>query len=245
MLYVKEKGGFDMAIDPATMMAVASALSSVIGGITGKKGEHGSTYNKNQLGMIDQVLNQLSGMRGNTDITQNQNYQQGQNWLQGLFNDQDFFNRFEAPIRRDFEEQTVPGLANRFAGMGSGGALGSTAFRNQLGREGSNLATNIAALRGNMQQGAIPQLMGYAQQPTSNFMSLLNSVMSPTQNTYQGPTQGFMGGLAAPFAQGAATIWGQQAGQKAGQGGNYSPMMDQGSGSGAGWDSQFRQMGVY
>lgn len=206
-----------MAIDPGMIMALLSAGSGIMGGLTGSKGEHGSTYGKNQLGMIDQILNQLSGMRGNTDIQQNQNYQQGQNWLQGMFNDPQFFNQFEAPLQRQFQENTVPELANRFASMGSGGALGSTAFRNQLAREGSNLHTNIAAMRGGLQQQAIPQLMGYAQQPTSNFMNLLQSVMNPTQNTYQGPTQGFMGSLAAPFAQGAASIWGQQAGQQAGQ----------------------------
>lgn len=204
-------------MNPAMMMMLASLASSAIGSQTGSKGEHGSTYGKNQLGMIDQIMNQLGGMRGQSDITQNQNYGQGQEWLQSMFNDPEFFNKFEAPMQRQFQEETVPGLANRFAGMGSGGALGSTAFRNQLGREGSNLQTNIAAMRGGLQQQAIPQLMGYAQQPASNFMSLLQSVMNPTQNTYQGPTQGMFGSLAAPFAQGAASIWGQQAGQQAGQ----------------------------
>lgn len=203
-------------MDPATIMALMSAVSSVVGSQTGSKEKYGSTYGKNQLGMIDQIMNQLGGMRGQTDITQNQNYGTGQDWLQSMFSDPEFFNNFEAPIRRDYEENTIPDLANRFAGMGSGGALGSTAFRNQLGREGSNLSTNLAAMRGGMQQQAIPQLMGYAQQPTSNFMGLLNSVMNPTQNTYQGPTQGLFGGLAAPFAQGAANIWGQRAGQQAG-----------------------------
>jgi hypothetical protein len=203
-------------MNPAMMMMLASIASSAIGSATGSKGEHGSTYGKNQLGMIDQIMNQLGGMRGQSDITQNQNYGQGQEWLQSIFNDPEFFNKFEAPMQRQFQEETVPGLANRFAGMGSGGALGSTAFRNQLGREGGNLQTNIAAMRGGLQQQAIPQLMGYAQQPASNFMSLLQSVMNPTQNTYQGPTPGFMGSLAAPFAQGAATIYGQQAGQQSG-----------------------------
>ncbi len=227
-------------MNPAAMMAAMSAISSLVGGLTGNKGEQGSTYGKNQLSMIDQVLGQLGGMRGQTDITQNQNFGTGQDWLQSMFSDPEFFNKFEAPMQRNFQENTVPELANRFAGMGSGGALGSTAFRNQLGREGGNLQTNLAALRGGMQQNAIPQLMGYAQQPTSNFMGLLNSVMNPTQNTYQGPSTGMFGGLAAPFAQGAANIWGQQAGQQAGNPGGGMG----GQGSGAGWDSQFRQMGL-
>lgn len=230
-----------MAIDPATAMAVMSAISNVVGGLTGSKGEMKSTYGKGALSLIDQIQDQVRGMRGGSDITQNQNYQTGESFLQSLFNDPEFFNRFEAPIQRQFQEQTIPDLANRFAGMGSGGSLGSTAFRNQLAREGSNLQTNIAALRGGMQQQAVPQMLGYAQQPFSNYMSLLQGALTPTQNVYQGPSQGMLGGLAAPFAQGAASIWGQQAGQAAG---NPGGGMGGSPGAGAGWDAMFRQMGL-
>lgn len=203
-------------MNPAIIMALASLASSYIGSQTGSKEKHGSTYGKGALSLIDQIQQQVSGMRNQGNVTQNQNYQTGQDWLQSMFSDPEFFNKFEAPIRRDYEENVIPDLANRFAGMGSGGALGSTAFRNQLGREGSNLSTNLAALRGGMQQNAIPQLQAYSQQPFQNYMQLLGLGTMPTQNTYQGPTQGTFGGLAAPFAQGAATIWGQQAGQQAG-----------------------------
>ena len=172
-------------IDPATISAIMSVLGPIIQAATGNQGGPGSTYNPGQLSHLDQILQDLKGMKGSQDITQNQNYQTGQNWLQSMFNDPEFFKNFEAPLQRQFQEETVPGLANRFAGMGSGGALGSTAFRNQLAREGSNLSTNIAALRGGMQQQAIPQLLGYAQQPFSNYMSLTNTALQPTQNTYQ------------------------------------------------------------
>ena len=206
-------------VDPATMMMLASLASGLIGNFTGSKEEKGSTYGKGALGLIDQIQQQVSNMRGSGDVTQNQNYQTGQDWLQSMFSDPDFFNKFEAPIRRDYDENIIPGIANRFAGMGSGGSLGSTAFRNALGREGTNLSTNLAALRGGMQQNAVPQLQSYSQQPFQNYMQMLGIGTMPTQNTYQGPSQGILGGLAAPFAQGAASIWGQQAGQQAGMGG--------------------------
>ena len=128
----------------------------------GKDEEHGSTYTPGQQGGIDDILNMIKGMKGNADITQNPQYQQQNDWLMSMFNDPEFFNKFEAPLQRQFQEETVPGLANRFASMGSGGAMGSTAFRNQLGREGSNLSTNIAALRGGMQQNAVGQLQNSA-----------------------------------------------------------------------------------
>lgn len=180
-------------MDPMTMMAIMTAISGIGSALTSNKGEMGSTYNKGQLGMLDDLISQVKGM-GNQNIQQNPNYQTGQNWLQSMFSDPEFFKSFEAPLQRQFQEQTVPELANRFAGMGSGGALGSTAFRNQLAREGSNLSTNIAALRGGMQQQAIPQLLGYAQQPFSNYMSMLNQALTPTQNVFQGPSAGPFGG---------------------------------------------------
>ncbi len=239
-------------MDPGILMALSSVLSSGLGGLTGSQGEKGSTYGKNQLEGINDILSQIKGRGGVPDITQNQNYQQGNEWLQGLFNDPQFFQNIEAPAMRQFNEEIVPGLANRFASMGSGGSTGSTAFRNQLGREGSNLATNLAANRTGLQQQGVNQGLQYGQQPINNIMQMLQQALQPTQNTYQGPSQGFFGGLAAPFASGAANIWGQQAGQQAGmQNGQQgfagqSPltMSGGGGGYGAGWDSMFRQPGA-
>ena len=217
-------------------MAALPAILSLVGGLTGDKAKQGSTYNKGQLGLIDEAVQSLRG--GAPNVEQNQNYQTGQNWLQSMFNDPQFFNQFEAPLQRQFQEQTVPDLANRFASMGSGGALGSTGFRNQLAREGSNLSTNLGALRGGMQQQAIPQLLGYSQQPFSNYMSMLNQALTPTQNQYMPATPGFGGNIGASMFGGLAQGYGQQmgqlfAGQSPSTGGNYQ--------SGAGYDAYFRQ----
>lgn len=171
--------------DPATMAMIMQFMGPALKSLTGQEGQWDSTYNDNQLGFLDQMINQLKGQ--NSDITQNQNYGMGQDWLQSLFSDEGFFKNFEAPMQRQFQEETVPGLANRFAGMGSGGSLGSTAFRNQLGREGSNLHTNIAAMRGGMQQQGANQALQYAQQPTSNYLNMLQGALKPTKNVYQPP----------------------------------------------------------
>lgn len=199
-------------MDPSTMMMLMSIVGPMLsGGMGGQEGEFKSTYNPNQLGLIDNLISQIKG--GNKDITQNQNYQQGQNWLSGLFSDPDFFKNFEAPLQRQFQEQTVPDLANRFASMGSGGAMGSTGFRNQLAREGSNLSTNIAALRGGMQQQGVNQALQYGQQPIQNMMQMLQSALQPTQNVYQGPTAGPLGNIMSSLAGGAAQGFGQNWGQ--------------------------------
>lgn len=191
-------------MDPGMMMMLMNAISMLNPG--GSDAEVKSDYNKGQLGLIDSAINSIRGMGGNKDITSNQNYQQGQNWLSDLFNDPDFFKNFEAPLQRQFEENTVPDLANRFASMGSGGALGSTGFRNQLAREGSNLSTNIAALRGGMQQQGVNQGLQYAQQPISNYQNMLNAILGhPTENNYQpasNPTAPIAGAATRGYFQG-------------------------------------------
>ena len=212
-------------MDHAMMMMLASLASSGIGALTGNKAEKGSTYNKGALSIIDQIQQNIKGGVGGPqqDIGQQQGFQQGNEFFNSLFNDPEFFNKFEAPAFRQFEEEIAPNLANRYASMGSGGSLGSTGFRNQIAREGGNLATNLAAQRGNMQQQAVPQMLGYSQAPISNWMTMLQQALTPTKNTFQGPTSGGFGSLAAPFAQGAASIYGQQAGQFAGNPGQ-SPL---------------------
>lgn len=201
-------------MDPGTMMMLASLASGGLGALTGGKARQGSTYGKQGLGTINDILSDIKGMRGagTQDINQNPQFQQGQDWLMSMFNDPSFFDKFEAPLQRQFQENTVPDLANRFASMGSGGSMGSTAFRNQLGREGSNLSTNIAALRGGMQQQGVNQLQSYAQQPFQNMMQLLQSALVPTQNTYQPPSGG-VGMLAGPLASAAGSYWGAGGGR--------------------------------
>jgi hypothetical protein len=164
----------------------------------GKDEKHGSTQSGTQISSIEQLLKDLQGMKGGAqDIKSNPQYMQGQEYLNGLFNDPQFFDKFEAPLQRQFNEQTVPDLANRFASQGSGGSLGSTGFRNQLAREGSNLSTNIASLRGGMQQQGVNQSLQYAQQPFNNYAQLMQTALTPYQNTYQGPSTGPWSGIAA------------------------------------------------
>lgn len=204
--------------DPGTIMALISALSAGIGGLTGSPGEQKSSFSKQQRGGINDILASIKNMRGGAqDVTQNPQFQMGNEFLSNLFNDQNFFNNIEAPALRQFNEEIAPGIANRFASMGSGGSTDSSAFRNQINREGANLAQNLSAQRTGMQMQALPQAYGAAQQPFSNLMSMYSQALGqPMMNQYQPPSMGMFGGLAAPFAQGAASYWGGQGGQGGG-----------------------------
>lgn len=185
------------------LMALLSLGGAATTGLFGKDPKQGTTFNKGQMGNLNDIYQSIKGMtrQGAGDITQNQGYNQGQEWLNSLFNDPEFFKNIEAPAMRQFEEEIIPGLANRFASQGTGGSLGSTGFRNQLAREGSNLATNLAANRGMMQQQGINQQLGYAQQPTSNYLNLIQQALGQgTQNTYTpasgGPFASILGALS-------------------------------------------------
>ena len=202
---------------PEMAMLIPMIMQMAQGGMQGMMGspeKQGSTYGKGALSTLDKIQQYAQGGFGNSNIQQNQGYQQGQDWLSNLMgNDQGFWDKFEAPMQRQFEENTIPDLANRFASMGSGGSTGSTAFRNQLGREGSNLHTNIAAMRGGMQQQGANQALQYAQQPISNWQQLLGHALTPTENTYQGASTGLLGGVLPGLMSGLSQGYGQNMGQ--------------------------------
>lgn len=94
---------------------------------------------------------------------QNQALQQVLSYLQsggkgaqqpGLFGGFNF-----APIaqqaRTQFNQQTIPSIAERFTSMGTGGSQRSSAFQSALGRAGSDLEQGLAALESkyNLAQG--------------------------------------------------------------------------------------------
>lgn len=204
-----------MSFDPGMIMALMSAITGGLGAMNGNEGEQKSSYSEGQQGGINDILNMVKGMKGKGigDITQNQGFQSGQNWINDLFNDQNFFDKFESPMQRQFSEQTMPDLASRFASQGSGGSLGSTAFRNQANREGERLQESIASMRGGMQSQGVNQALNYAQTPFQNMMQMYGlGTGSPMMNQYQPPNAG-IGAMAAPFMQGAASYWGGQGGQ--------------------------------
>jgi hypothetical protein len=195
-------------MNPAIIQALIAAMGPALMALNkgGKEGEFGSTYSQAQQGAQNQFIGGLP--QGQQDITQNQNYQTGTSYLNDLFNDPNFFNKFEAPMQRQFQEQTILSLFNKFASMGTGGSFG-TDFANATAREARNLQDNIAALRGNMQQNAIPQLLGYAQQPTQNLMSQYGLALGqPTNNVYRPATPGPLGEIGASITGSTAGSWG-------------------------------------
>ncbi len=77
------------------------------------------------------------------------------------------FEPIAKQARTQFQEQTVPGLAERFTSMGNG-ALSSPAFASQLGQAGAGLEQGLAAQQaqyGLQQQGLSQNLLGLGLTP--------------------------------------------------------------------------------
>jgi len=130
------------------------------------------TVNPQQQQFLEQLLGQLGGPLGMgignlTDI---------------LSGRPEAFASFEKPARQAFEQKTIPGIAERFSGVGG---QQSSAFGQQLGQAASDLETNLSAQRSGLQSQALQQLMG-----------LLGQGMQPQFQNYQQEAQpGFLQNL--------------------------------------------------
>lgn len=107
------------------------------------------------------LLSQLLGMVGNQGGV-GQGAQQATAYQQEMLNPSaESFNRFTQPFMDQYQNQVIPGLAERFAGAGAmGGGLSSSGFAQSLGAAGSQLQNQLAALKANLGQQAAQSLMG-------------------------------------------------------------------------------------
>ena len=129
-------------------------------------------YNQQQQGAMGGMLSQAMG---------------------GLSGNQFNFDPIEKQARRDFEQKTAPGLAERFSMMGSGGGQRSSAFSGAMNQAGAGLEGDLAAMRsqyGMLQQGQLMKMLQMALKPQF-------------ENTYMPSSGGFLGGMSGGMGQGA------------------------------------------
>lgn len=89
-----------------------------------------------------------------------------QHGMQGLQNPYQGFEPIAQQARTQFQEQTVPSLAERFTSLG--GATSSPSFAAQLGQAGGNLETGLAALQsqyGMQNRAQLANLLGMGLTP--------------------------------------------------------------------------------
>lgn len=162
-----------------------------MGFFTGSKGKHNqiSTLTGSQRGIQSQLENAVKG--GNQG-----GFGQAANYYRDLLSDDSStFNAMQAPEQRRFNEQTIPDLAEQFAGMGSGG-LSSSGFQNASVSAGTDLSERLGAIRAQLRAQGAQGLANLGQQ----------SLQPVVENTYQPGSQGFLQQVAPALAQGAAAF---------------------------------------
>jgi hypothetical protein len=185
------------------MMAIANALfgagttSSGRNFLTGSpaKTKQLPAYNKEQQQLLSQLM-QLLGSQGGLGMGHGEaiDYQR-----QLMDPSSQAVNQFAAPYMQQFEQQTIPGLAERFAGLGGGmgGGLSSSGFGQSLSSAAGNLQTQLAALKAGLGQQAAQSLM-------SQYGNLSGTALgrSPFGYVNQPGSQGFLPQALSAYMQG-------------------------------------------
>ncbi|MBE3085562.1 MAG: hypothetical protein IMZ64_05020 [Bacteroidetes bacterium] len=134
------------------------------------------------------MLKDLTGGGKKYDMTQSPQWQQSLQQLQSLSgyykdlmspNSQAYQN-FAAPEMQNFQQQIVPGVAERFAGMGAG-SQSSSAFNQTMAQEGGNLQMRLAALRSGLQMQGAQGMEGLSQTQANMGMAPYQMMMQRAQ----------------------------------------------------------------
>lgn len=185
------------AFIPAIATAAGSFLASKFGGGGSKdRVKKMPTFTRGQSRFFDSFLRQMQGLQGSA-------YPQAMGQLQGLLDpNSQIYKDVSAPYMRQFNEQTVPQLAERFAGGAQGGALSSSGFGQALSTAGAGLNENLASLRAQLQQNAIQSILGQYNQGAATALGQQPFAYAQRQGT-QSPLQAGIGGFFSGLTPGA------------------------------------------
>lgn len=152
------------------------------------------TKTPGQLQGLEGILEQLRNMAG-----QGGAYSGAQNYLSKILSgDKGALAEFEAPYRQEFEQQTIPGLAERFAGMNAmGSGLSSSGFGQALGGAGAQLQSQLAGLHGKLRQNASDQAFGQFNQLANHGLGT-----NTFENVYQPESSSLFGSALEGGAEG-------------------------------------------
>lgn len=208
MAYDWGSGGSGALTGAGTGFALGGPIGAIGGGLLGSlMGFGGSdkmkkipTMTKEQQALLSQMM-QMLGPQGQLG----QANQQGIGLQQQLMDpSSNAVNQFSQPYMDQFNQQTVPGLAERFAGMGGmGGGLSSSGFGQALSSAGGNLQSQLAQLKAGLGQQAAQSLMSQYGQMQGRALNA-----QPFGYQQQAPTAG----------GGALQGWGQSGFAGANQG---------------------------
>ena len=152
-----------------------------------------NAYSPGQNSILDLLTKLIGGMGaqgGEAGI---------QHFLDILSNKPEAFQAFEAPYKRQFEEQVIPGIAEQFAGQG---AMSSSAFPLAAAQAGKGLTEDLASMRAGLQQNAASSLLGTLQGLSS--LGLGAQPYGYLQKQQKAPS--FLSQFGSGLGQGAGSI---------------------------------------
>lgn len=161
-------------IAPGVGTAIGAGLGGLVGGIGGYFGSKGKSKGGGLLNTPESLseFNRFTPEQQNL-ISQLMGSLTGEAPTGGLLGSLLGGDALTAPYMRQFQEETIPGFAERFAGLGAG-AQSSSAFQQALGKAGEGLSEKLAALQAQTQQGLLSPI--------------LSSVLAPQMDRYFQPS---------------------------------------------------------
>lgn len=108
------------------------------------------------------------------------------------------YQKFAQPYMDEFNQQTIPGLSERFAGMGGGmgGGLSSSGFGQSLSAAGGNLQNQLAQLKTGLMGQAAQGLMGQYNQMSGQSLGA-----KPFGYQHIQGSPGMFGSMASGFGE--------------------------------------------
>lgn len=138
---------------------LGAGLGGLLGGVGGLLGfgkskkpklKDYSPYSSQQRALMDQFGADLGPLAGLAK----------QDLAGILGNDPNSLRAFEDPYLKQFNEEIIPNIAERFSGLG---AQRSSAFGQALAQGGQDLETRLASLRSQLKQNALQSLLQFGQ----------------------------------------------------------------------------------
>lgn len=161
--------------------------------------ENVSNLRPEQEGLYNQAVNAGMGKGAGGAFGEAADYYRG-----NLSENPQDMNAFAAPELRRYNEETVPGLSEQFAGMGAGG-LSSSGFRNSQVQGATDLSERLAQIRANLRQSSAQGLQNIGQTGLNQYSN--NMVTKP------GSTGLVQEAIPAALAAGAGYFGGPGAAQ--------------------------------
>jgi len=154
-------------------------------------------------------------------------FQESADYWRSILNDENnpTYAQMNAPEERKFREQTIPDIAEQYAGMGAGG-LSSSGFRNSAVSAGVDLSERLAGMRANLRTQAAQSLNAMGENALNPVKENIieNQESGPGGGQYlAGAAAGAItGGLAGAPAGGVGAVPGAVLGGIAGLAGVHS-----------------------